>query len=666
MPGITTVAAFTLLAAVVVLILLVRRLRASERRYRHLVEHSLGLICCHDLNGKLLWINPQAARSLGYEPEQAVGLSVAETLAPSVRHLFDGYLDRVRRHASASGFMRILPKDGVERIWFYRNVRYGDHVLGHALDVTELEQAKEELKRTQEQLEKRVADRTGALQASEQMFRSLSVCCPVGIFQTDAEGRCTYLNPRCQAIVGLGLEESLGEGWVQSLHPEDRDWVVAGWREAAQSGRAYFQEFRLRPAGEVTPWVRVRSAPLLDEQGTITGHVGAVEEITERRYAEEQLRQAQKMEAVGKLAGGVAHDFNNILTAIHGHAELLLESLGEADPTRHEVEEICKAAERAGALTRQLLAFSRGRMVQPKVLDLNAVLAEMDKMLRRVIGEDILLQTNPAPALRPVRADPVQIEQVILNLAVNARDAMPRGGRLRIETANVDLDEAYTSLHPGVKAGPYVRLAVADTGVGMDEETRSRLFEPFFTTKVGKGTGLGLSIVYGIVQQAGGHVGVASALSRGTTFRIYLPQADPMAVEESQPPEAPPAAGGSETILLVEDEEPVRALVRKILHRAGYTILEAGDGNEALRIAQAHTGPIHLLLTDVVMPGMSGQELFEQLAPERRGIRVLYMSGYRDTADPLANYLQKPFTKDALVRHVRRVLEQPRYGTIGA
>lgn len=664
MSGILT---FTLLlATVVLLILLARRLRASERRYRHLVDHSLGLICCHDLDGKLLWINPEAARILGYDPRRAVGLSVAEVLAPPVRGQFEDYLDQIRRHASFSGFMRILTKDGAERIWFYRNVLFEDHVLGHALDVTELQQAKGELKKTQQELEQRVAQRTAALQASEQMFRSLSLCCPVGIFQTDVEGRLTYLNPRCQAILGLGQGHRLDEDWEQLTHPEDRAEVLASWLEAARKGRPYLREFRLHPAGGVTPWVRVHTAPLLDDEGRIVGHAGAVEDLTERRYVDEQLRQAQRMEAVGKLAGGVAHDFNNILTAIHGYSELLLERPECSEPMRREIEEVRKAAERAGALTRQLLAFSRHKVLQPKVLDLNALLADLYKMLRRVIGEDIDLQTIPGPALRFVKADPGQIEQVILNLAVNARDAMPHGGRLTIETRNADLDAAYACLHPGVQPGPYVKLAVSDGGSGMDEETRSRLFEPFFTTKAGQGTGLGLSIVYGVVQQSGGHLRVESQPGVGTTFEIYLPQAEAAAVEEHEFPEAEPIAGGTETILLVEDESPVRDLVRTILQRSGYSVLVAGDGPTALHLAQTHPGPIDLLFTDVVMPGLSGPELLQRLEPQRPGMEVLYMSGYADKTVPGKHFLQKPFTKEALVRKVREVLEGRRYGTIGA
>jgi PAS domain S-box-containing protein len=502
-------------------------------------------------------------------------------------------------------------------------------VLGHALDVTELHRAQREIRRA----------------SQERMFRALSVCCPVGIFQTTAEGRCVYLNPRCQAIVG-------GKDWNDRLHPEDREGVLAGWQEATRCGRAWSGEFRLRPDGDVTPWVRVSTSPQLDERGRLAGHVGVVEDVTERRSMEEQLRQSQKMEAVGKLAGGVAHDFNNILTAIGGYTELLLERLGPGEPMRHDLEEIRRAVERAADLTCQLLAFSRRQILQPKVISLNDVLADLNQMLRRVIGEDIVLRAIPAPDLRLVRADPGQIEQVILNLALNARDAMPQGGSLTVETANA--------------AGSLVMLAVTDTGVGMEEETQARLFEPFFTTKLGRGTGLGLSIVKGIVQRSGGHLTVASQPGRGATFRIYLPAAEAGVEVASEPVPARPAAGGSETILLVEDEESVRALVRGILAGSGYVILEARDGRQAEAVALAHSGPIHLLLTDVVMPGRSGYELFAALAPARHAMRALFMSGYNDKADSGGHFLPKPFTKEVLLRKVREVLDQAQRATIGA
>jgi PAS domain S-box-containing protein len=390
-------------------------------------------------------------------------------------------------------------------------------------------------------------------------------------------------------------------------------------------------------------------------------------DISDRRALEAQLLQAQKMEAVGRLAGGVAHDFNNVLGVITGYSELLLRTLGEAHPGSKRVGEIQKAAQRAAGLTRQLLAFSRQQVLQPRVLDLNAVVAEVEKMLRRLIGEDIHLLATPGAGLGYIRADPGQIEQVLMNLAVNARDAMPKGGGLILETANVVLDEAYASAHPEIRAGRFVMLSVTDTGEGMDAATQARAFEPFFTTKsAGKGTGLGLATVFGIVQQSGGSVSVDSELGVGTTCRIYFPR-----VEEapSRPfpgaPDAPPPRG-TETVLVVEDEETLREMIREILESAGYTVLESSDPDEALFKISTLDAPVRLLLTDVVMPGLSGPELAQSVRIARPGIQVLFMSGYTDEAMGLhgvlgagTNFIQKPFTPEGLLRKVRDAIDTP-------
>jgi len=390
---------------------------------------------------------------------------------------------------------------------------------------------------------------------------------------------------------------------------------------------------------------------------------------TQRAYDElsetqDQLTQARKMEAVGRLAGGIAHDFNNLLTVMTGRSQLLLRRLTPEDPVRSEIELIEKTANRAADLTRQLLAFSRKQILQPAVMNLNAAVATMSEMLRRMIGEDVLLATALDPALGWVQADPSQIEQIVINLVVNARDAMPKGGRLTLETANVELEGAYARAHVGAHPGPHVMLAVSDTGAGMDADTRTRIFEPFFTTKgPGKGTGLGLATVYGIVKQSGGHICVYSELGQGTAFKIYLPRVDPAADPVEPGGLLAHVAQGRETILLVEDEEAVRELARDILEANGYAVLEARHGDEALAICERHSEPIHLMLTDVVMPGMNGRELAERLARLRPETKVLYMSGYTDNAIVLhgvlngrAVFLQKPFSPDALARKVREVL----------
>jgi two-component system cell cycle sensor histidine kinase/response regulator CckA len=382
-------------------------------------------------------------------------------------------------------------------------------------------------------------------------------------------------------------------------------------------------------------------------------------DLTAHKRLESQYRQAQKMEAVGRLAGGVAHDFNNLLTAILGYSELMMRGLAPQDPFHEGLTEIHKAGQRAAALTQQLLAFSRKLVLEPRVLDLNAVVADIDRMLRRLIGEDIEFSTVLAPALRPVRTDPGQMDQVILNLAVNARDAMPQGGKLTIETENIDLEEDYHDL----KAGTYTMLACSDTGCGMDDNVKSHLFEPFFTTKEqGKGTGLGLATVFGIVKQSGGHVAVYSEPGQGATFKIYLPSVAESAEPVKREPAMAPAGTGSETILIVEDEAPLRSLLRAVLQMNGYKVLEAHNGQEALGLIQLHSQPIHLIISDVIMPKMGGRELSDHLAQTHPHIKILAVSGYTDDAifrhgmlQPGAAFLQKPFTPSALLRKIREM-----------
>ena len=445
--------------------------------------------------------------------------------------------------------------------------------------------------------------------------------------------------------------------------PEYRDPIRESVVACARDGTAFDREAQLITAKGRRIWVRIIGLAERDAAGAIAHIHGAFQDITDRRTLEDQYRQAQKMEAVGQLAGGIAHDFNNLLSVIIGYSAIAVEDLSPGDPTRASIEEILKAGERAAALTRQLLAFSRQQMLRPRVVDLNQVLTGLEQMLGRLLGENMNLSLLTSHTLGCALADPGQVEQVILNLAVNARDAMPNGGNISLETADVELDDSYAAGHHGVKAGAYVMLAITDTGVGMDARTRARIFEPFFTTKEqGKGTGLGLSTVHGIVAQSGGHIWVYSEPGVGTTFKVYFPRVD---AEVDAVVDTAPVLDrrGSETILIVEDEEQVRAIARSILRRSGYNVLEAQNGGEAFLICEQFKGKIHLLLTDVIMPRMSGREVAARISPLRPGMKVLYMSGYTDTSivhhgvlDAGVSFLQKPLTPDALLRKVREAL----------
>ena len=422
-----------------------------------------------------------------------------------------------------------------------------------------------------------------------------------------------------------------------------------------------------RKDGMVVP-VEYVSTPIRDERGKVAGAVVVFRDITERRRLETMVQQSQKMEAVGRLAGGVAHDFNNILGVITGYGELMRRQIEAEHPARPRLEQVLKAAERAAGLTRQLLAFSRRQVIQPRILDLSALVTDLDKMLHRVIGEDVELELRRVPDLGAVKADSTQLEQVVLNLVVNARDAMPKGGHLTIETANVDFDEAYAAAHPPATAGRFVMLSVSDSGIGMDAETQRRIFEPFFTTKApGEGTGLGLATVYGVVKQNGGFIWVYSEPGRGTSFKVYLPRVDerPDALGAERGPA--PVPGGRETILLVEDTEGLREVIGEVLAEGGYTLIQASHGEEALAVARRHEGPIHLLLTDLVMPKLGGADLAGELASLRPEMRVLYMSGYTEGAISRQGVLregsvllEKPFTNDRLATAVREALDARR------
>lgn len=451
---------------------------------------------------------------------------------------------------------------------------------------------------------------------------------------------------------------------LEAIVPQDRPRVLASIRKAGILG--YNEEYRiLRPDGS-TRWIWDRAFPVLDENGVIDRVAGIAEDVTERKRLEDELRQSQKMEAVGRLAGGIAHDFNNLLTVITGYSDLLLASAPLPAAARDMIQQIKKSGDRAASMTRQLLAFSRRQMLVPEVIDLNSLIDSLSEMLPRVIGEDIELELLLDPKLGSVTADPGQVQQVLMNLVVNARDAMPMGGKLIIQTTNVEWNEGLSQRHADAKPGPYVLMSVTDTGIGISAEVKEHLFEPFFTTKgVGKGTGLGLSTVYGIVKQSNGLVEVHSKPGQGASFMIYLPLGESIPKRRSREKLVGKPAPVQETILVVEDEEMVRTMTCTLLQRAGYTILEGKNGLDAIEVSQKHTGPIHLLLSDVVMPRMNGQSLFQKLAPQRPEMKVLFTSGYTDSAllrhgmaDFPAAILLKPYTQEALLTHVQECLAQ--------
>ncbi len=625
-------------------------LRASENRLRAIIETEPECVKLLAPDGTLLEMNPAGLAMIEAESaSELIGRSIYELVCPEYRDGFRAFTEGICKGQRGRMEFELTSLKGTRR-WMETYAvplpnEPGDLFVCLAVtrDITERQRAEEALRR------------------SEANYRSLVQGAPYGIYRVSAGGKLLDVNP--------ALVEMLGYGSEAELLAVNLDHDV--YRDPGERTRI-LQEHPERLVGVEVAWkrkdstpitVRLSGRPVRDAAGTACYELIA-ENVTEQRLLEHQLRQAQKMEAVGRLAGGVAHDFNNLLMVIKGHTELLLDRLRADDWHYRKVEQVQKAADRAAGLTRQLLAFSRMQVLQPKVIDLNGVVAEMGKMLPRLIGEDIELSIQVEPRLAHVKADPGQMEQVILNLAVNARDAMPRGGRLVIETANVELDDAYARRHPPLVPGRHVMLAVTDNGIGMGAETQAHIFEPFFTTKEkGKGTGLGLATVYGVVKQSGGYIWVYSEPGRGTTLKIYLPRVEEP-VEPSRPAQlAGELPKGSETILLAEDERDVRDVAREFLDMCGYTVLEAKDGVQAIEIATRHPGPIHLLVTDMVMPGMSGRELAARLAPLRREMKVIYMSGYTEYASVRQGELQqdevlltKPFTRSSLARTVRDAL----------
>jgi two-component system cell cycle sensor histidine kinase/response regulator CckA len=626
------------------------RLRDRELRFRRLFESGVAGVIISDFDGNFKEANDAFLRMLGYtRKDMFAGKLNWEVITPPDRLVPD---IEARAQLRSTGFLPLG-----EREFLHKDGRHIAALVGAAA----LEGTTECISYVTDISARREAEE--GLRASEAQYRALFEKSPVTKFLYDYETlRFLAVNDAAILHYGYSRDEFLAMTLTDIRPPEDVLAFLAGVSATALGiKKPGLWRHRKKDGSVIDVDITVQKFAL----GNRPCGLAVAIDITERNRMEGRLRQAQKMEAIGSLAGGVAHDFNNLLSIILSYSQLLVEGLEAGDPMRDDLEEISRAGKRAADLTRQLLQFSRQQILQPRILDLNAVISHAAKMLRRLVGEDVELTVVSGPALGTVSADPGQVEQVLMNLIVNARDAMPTGGKLTIETANVELDSAYATIHADVKPGEYVMFAVTDTGSGMDAATRDRIFEPFFTTKgKAEGTGLGLATVFGIVQQSGGSISVYSEVGEGTTIKVYLPRSKSGHVTDVVAAPETRTRRGSETILLVEDEEQVRALTRTILERHGYHVLEAQSGGDALLICEQHKATIHMLLTDVVMPRMSGRKLAERLGPLRPDMRVLYMSGYTDDSivrhgvlDSDVAFLQKPITPETLTQKVRHVMD---------
>jgi len=608
-----------------------------------------------DLDGRIEWVNRAFSALTQYSLEEVVGKKVSE-LVKSGKHPDDFYKHMWETISSGKVWHGTLinrrkdwtlytEEQSITPIYdSHGNIT---HFVGVKQDVTE-----------------RVRTENALLESESRLQRALSIG-NIALWDWDLITERVYFSSEWSGHTGdldFGRSEAVRE-WFDRVHPEDLPLLQRTLMSCRSDGHPNQREFRLRHDAGEYHWILMNASPVPNEQGRVTRIVGTNVDITERRRLETEFQQAQKLESVGRLAGGVAHDFNNLLSVIGGYSEMTLAGVTEGTPLYKDLMQIKRAADRAAGLTRQLLAFSRRQVLSPEVLNVNTIIGEAEKMLRRLIGEDINLQLNLAEDLGQTMADPGQVEQVLLNLSVNARDAMPQGGTLAVATANVNLTDALVSTHANVPAGRYIRISVSDTGIGMSPELLDKIFEPFFTTKEsGKGTGLGLANVYGIIKQSEGHIITESKPGVGTTFHIFLPRLDEAELQASAD-EAPEVMRGTETILVVEDEENLREVASRFLKQAGYTIISAGSGDEALRVTAEMTEPIALLLSDVIMPGMSGPVLAEKLRERMPDLKVLYMSGYTDDAlarhgvlEPNITLIMKPFTGVQLASKVRELL----------
>jgi PAS domain S-box-containing protein len=623
-------------------------IRASEERYHRLLDMMPEAIFVNQ-DGRIVYCNAAFASLIG----------VAGVEAVVGRPTLDFFPERW--HTAIQGRIETTTRDGHVPLLEREVIRQDGTTVAVDVSATRIRYE------ARDAILVSLHDLTTRRQSEEASFKLASIIeeSDDAIIGKNLDGVITSWNAGAERLYGYSAEEALGQHITLIIPTQLQDQYERIMATIAQGKRvAPFETVRRRKDGTMID-VSVSVSPVRNPAGTVLAASSIAQDITAKKRLQEQFRQAQKMEAIGRLAGGVAHDFNNLLTIISGYSDVLLATLPPTDESRPMILEIRSAGERAASLTRQLLTFSRQQLLAPRVLDVNAIVAGSEKLLSRLLGEDIDVRSTLAAEFGRVRADPGQLEQVIVNLSINARDAMPRGGKLTIETADVELDETYCRMHPHVTPGPFVLLAVSDTGSGMDETTKSQIFEPFFTTKEqGKGTGLGLSMVYGFITHSSGHIDVYSEPGLGSTFKVYLPRVEDTLTTAKGGTAQADMPTGQETVLVVEDEEAVRRLACHVLESCGYRVLEASHGEGAIAVAGGHAGPIHLLVTDVVMPGLGGRVVAERVAGLKPGIKVLFMSGYTDDAvvrhGVLAAemaFLQKPFSPSSLARKVRAVLD---------
>jgi two-component system cell cycle sensor histidine kinase/response regulator CckA len=639
-----------------------KRLVERDELFHLISENAADMIAVVDMNGQRLFNSLSYQKVLGYSPEELQASSVFEQIHPDDRERIKKAAEEARRTGRGETMeYRIRHKNGT---WVV--LESTSSVIRNAAGEPEklviVNRDISERKKTEE-----------ALRRSETNFRSVIEDAPYGIYRASITGRFLQVNPALRKMLGYEAEKTLLEqDLATDIFRHGGEYHrLAELLARTEEIKDLEMEWKKQDGSSIT--VRCSGRRINDESGAPAYFEVFAEDVSEKRVLEKQLRMAQKMEAIGRLSGGIAHDFNNLLGVIIGYSRVLKKALSPESVLFEHATEIEKAGQRAASLTKQLLAFSRQQILTPAVLNLNTLVSDMEKMLPRLLGEDVEVSLALEPELGSVKADQSQVEQVILNLAVNARDAMPSGGKLKVHTANVEIDQAYTRNHPGSKAGSYVLLSVTDSGAGMDAGTLAQIFEPFFTTKErGKGTGLGLATVYGIVKQSNGYIWVDSAPGKGSSFEIYLPRHASEPDAQIQTIVSEERLSGTETILLVEDAEPLRRLAQTFLEGSGFRVLSAGNGEEALEIAVGFAGIFDLLLTDVVMPGMNGRVLAEHLLPRRPGMKVLYMSGYSDSfiaghgvLDPETHLLHKPFTEVDLIRSVRQALDGKKGPTSG-